>query len=87
MNSSDILVTCILHMVLLLETYSSSAISFLKYVLVSPSKTSYDFKKRNYRYCTSLANERASLAPATRVVIHYIFTLGPSALGIEKSYY
>ena len=31
--------------------------------------------------------DRASLARATRVGIHYIFTLGPSSLGIEKRYY
>ena len=30
--------------------------------------------------------ERATLARATRIVIHSIFVLGPSALGMGKSY-
>ena len=39
--------------------------------------------------CTSdlHCNERASLARATRVVIHFIFALGPSSLGMGESYF
>ena len=32
-------------------------------------------------------DEGASLARATRVVVHFIFALGPSALGMGESYF
>ena len=34
-----------------------------------------------------IRNEPASLARAMRVVMHFIFALGPSALGMGESYF